>query len=186
MGTGSAINSKVLDMYVTKSMISRKSRLGFTLIELLIALAIASILLGIVVYSLSSARQNSRDGKRIASISQIRLALEQYYDACGEYPQSLILTANNGCTGSTNLGVFLSEIPVDPSTGASYYYYPIGPPGGRCFGYHVGAVLEDVANKALQSNEDDDYAPGTTPSSCIVGPTFQAGTDPLYDGVPGL
>lgn len=159
-------------------------RKGFTLIEILITLGIFLVILSIVIASISSARLGSRDGKRIADINQIRLALEQYYDACGQYPQSPLTTgSSSGCSGSTNLGNFISQIPKDP-LGSDYYYYPIGT-SGVCYTYHISATLENSSHRELQS--DSDYVPTPAPNHCTTGvnTAFQAGTDPRYDGAPG-
>jgi hypothetical protein len=56
---------------------------------------------------------NSNDQKRIADIINIQTALEQYFNNCVKYPDSLTTTA--GCPGSTNtLGTYLSVIPTNP------------------------------------------------------------------------
>lgn len=156
---------------------------GFTLIEILISLGIFLTILSIVIASISSARLNSRDAKRISDINQIRLVLEQYYDACGQYPQTLTTNANTGCSGSTTFGSFMSQIPTDPGSSA-YYYYPIGT-SGVCYTYHISATLENSGHRELQS--DSDYAPTPAPNHCTTGvnTSFQAGTDPRYDGAPG-
>ena len=58
----------------------KSRRGGFTLIELLVVIAIIGILASIVLASLNSARQKSRDARRIADIKQIQLALELYFE----------------------------------------------------------------------------------------------------------
>ena len=59
----------------------RNKSKGFTLIELLVVIAIIGILSSVVLASLNSARQKSRDAKRVADMKQLQLALELYYDA---------------------------------------------------------------------------------------------------------
>ena len=61
---------------------------GFTLIELLVVIAIIGILSSVVLASLSTARQKSRDAKRVSDIGQIQLALELYFDASQTYPST--------------------------------------------------------------------------------------------------
>ncbi len=63
------------------SLRKRSAISGFTLIELLVVIAIIGVLASIVLASLNSARQKSRDARRIADVKQLQLALELYYDA---------------------------------------------------------------------------------------------------------
>lgn len=126
-------------------------RLGFTLIELLVVIAIVGILSSVVLASLNSARKKGRDARRISDIKQLQLALELYYDSYGTYPADL--SAANLATPPDN--AFLSAVPVDPSTGNSYYYdFPAAQCGTGS--YHVGADLESDAssNQALNSDSD--------------------------------
>ncbi len=63
-----------------------KNQKGFTLIELLVVIAIIALLSTLAVFSLSSARQKSRDAKRLADVKQIQTALELYYEDMKLYP----------------------------------------------------------------------------------------------------
>lgn len=68
-------------------MLNKKSNAtGFTLIELLVVIAIIGILVSVVMASLGSAREKSRDVKRAADLVQIRTALELYHSDHGHYP----------------------------------------------------------------------------------------------------
>ncbi|QSH39323.1 type II secretion system protein [Candidatus Kaiserbacteria bacterium] len=90
---------------------TKKDR-GFTLIELLVVIAIIGILSSVVLASLNSAREKSRDARRIGDIKQLQLALEMYYDSNNGYP-------------STTAALVPSYIPVEPSdpqTSAAYTY----------------------------------------------------------------
>jgi len=55
------------------------SKKGFTLIELLVVIAIIGILAGIVLVSLSGARDRAKDGRIMSDMNQIRSAAEVYY-----------------------------------------------------------------------------------------------------------
>lgn len=101
-----------------RNFINRKNK-GFTLIELLVVIAIIGILAAVVLVSLNSARQKSRDAKRLADIRQIQTALELYYNDNGGYP-----AAGTSCNGnSTNcptggtpaFSTYLSGWPAAPT-----------------------------------------------------------------------
>ncbi len=70
------------------------NKAGFTLIELLVVIAIIGILSGIVIGSLSTSRAKARDAFRKTSLSQVRTALELYYNEHGTYQ-----VAGSGWTG---------------------------------------------------------------------------------------
>ena len=111
---------------------SRKG--GFTLIEMLVVIAIIAILTGIIITGLVGSKAKARDAKRASDLSQISLAVEQFFDRCDVYPTSL----NTGDTGPmTNgsyacpndasgnpitLGNFISVIPIDPTNSGVYVY----------------------------------------------------------------
>ncbi|MEA3249680.1 MAG: type II secretion system protein [Patescibacteria group bacterium] len=64
----------------------RKTNKGFTLIELLVVIAIIGLLSTLAVVALNSARQKSRDSKRVADIKQVQTALELYFADQNGYP----------------------------------------------------------------------------------------------------
>ncbi|MEY4722715.1 MAG: hypothetical protein RLZZ324_228 [Candidatus Parcubacteria bacterium] len=59
---------------------------GFTLIELLVVIAIIGLLSTLAVVALNSARQKSRDSKRVADVKQMQTALELYFADKNGYP----------------------------------------------------------------------------------------------------
>jgi len=117
---------------------SKDSR-GFTLIELLVVIAIIGILSSVVLASLNSARQKSRDARRIGDIKQLQLALEMYYDSNNGYPTSTL---------SALVPDFIPIAPVDPQTGSGYTYEASGSSN-----YVLRATLEGN-HSALQSDID--------------------------------
>lgn len=146
----------------------KNSKQGFTLIELLVVIAIIGILSSVVLASLNSARQKSRDARRISDIKQIQLALELYFDSNAAYPTK---TADLVTT-------YIASDPIDPSTGVIYSYAALGS-GATCSSYHLGATLENTTHSALAS--DIDASAGTI---CTGGGTAFAGADPIYDVKP--
>lgn len=122
------------------SLVKFDSKRGFTLIELLVVIAIIGILSSIVLASLNTARQKSRDARRVADIKQIQLAMQLYYDASSTYPAAL-----------SNLApLYLPRVPTDPIGQAAYPYDQLASGAS----YHIGANLEDGSNQALNSDLD--------------------------------
>ncbi len=117
-----------------------KATKGFTLIELLVVIAIIGILSSIVLASLNTARQKSRDARRVADIKQVQLAMQLYYDASSTYPTALVdLTPT-----------YIATVPTDPVGQTAYFYERLNSGAS----YHLGADLEDANNQALNSDLD--------------------------------
>jgi prepilin-type N-terminal cleavage/methylation domain-containing protein len=64
----------------------KSSKKGFALIELLVVLSIVGVLSGMVLVSVSEAREKARDTKRIQEIGQINKAIELYANDKGHAP----------------------------------------------------------------------------------------------------
>ncbi len=146
---------------------------GFTLIELLVVIAIIGILASIIMVSLSSAKAKSRDGRRVADIKSIQLALSLYYNDNGMYPKNIY--AGAGTAPSSGLApAYLPVVPTNPSGGtcastgigtACYQYVAYSATnacnanGNPPISYHLGAAFEDTSNQALTNDIDADNPP---------------------------
>ncbi|TFG35351.1 MAG: type II secretion system protein [Parcubacteria group bacterium] len=62
---------------------------SFTLIELLVVIAVIGLLASIILVSLGGATENAKVAKSVEAIRQVRLALELYADATGDYPSAV-------------------------------------------------------------------------------------------------
>ena len=158
-----------------------KRNLGFTLIELLVVIAIIGILSSVVLSSLNTARGKARDGKRIAELKSLQIALELYYEANGTYPETkdLLVTSN-----------YVSSLPVDPlNTGSHVYSYTAVDTDGTastCETYYLAVSLEG-GNTVLDADSDEATLP-VTEDLCVDGgspgntDTFLSGDDddPTY------
>ncbi|MCL5407168.1 MAG: type II secretion system GspH family protein [Patescibacteria group bacterium] len=103
---------------------------GFTLIELMLVVGIIMVLASLVMVSVSKSRARGRDGKRIADLSTIQLAMEMYKDSNGVYPSSYGPWANSMQSGAGTywanlqgtLTNYLYPIPKDPINKNNYRY----------------------------------------------------------------
>lgn len=143
---------------------------GFTLIELLVVIAVIAILSAVILGSLGSARQQSRDARRLADLRQIQTALELYLnDNRNLYPTALSGLVSGG---------YMVTIPTDPRDGSAYLYAALGS-GANCRSYHLGATLENASHSALDN--DADAVAGT---ACTGSAADFSGTGAIYDLKP--
>lgn len=83
-------------------------RRGFTLIELLIVIAIIGILAALGIVSLSGARSKATDTQIKNNCSNLKTAIEQYFQDNNVYPNDDGLTAG-GLSNSTGADVALGD-----------------------------------------------------------------------------
>ncbi len=105
---------------------------GFTLIELLVVIAIIGLLSTLAVVALGSAREKSRDARRLSDIKQIQTALELFYTDNNSYPSSTAAialgSANYACLNASGFqaapcaDAYMGLVPADPGNTDTYQY----------------------------------------------------------------
>jgi type II secretion system protein G len=153
----------------------KKTNKGFTLIELMVTIAIIGILSSIVMISVQSAKQQSKDAKRVSDINSIKLALNLFYNDKGYYPANLTTSGAKFLVPN-----YMSVIPKDP-TGTDYFYVGLttGSFGSSCdvsTRFHLAAKLDVVTNANLLEDWDnvDDPDAGHALAQQIGGITFNS------------
>lgn len=111
---------------------SPKYNRGFTLIELLVVIAIIVILLGIVIASISQARQSTREKKRVADLGNIEFALTLYKEKNRDYPSYPSGVEIGVTTAAPNIAI--NDI-VKQYNGSNKYADPITDAAGSGYGY---------------------------------------------------
>lgn len=133
----------------------KQNQKGFTLIELLVVIAIIGLLASVVLLALGSARQKSRDAKRLGDMRQMASAMELFFNDNNAYPQSL----------ASLVPSYIGAIPTYPSpydscTPTSYtasYTVPATPASTYqllfCLSQNTGGLtgtLHTLSEKGLQ------------------------------------
>lgn len=75
---------------------------GFTLVELLIVVIILALLSAIVVPQFASSTDDARSSAADTSLSNLRAALDLYYQQHGEYPGAKTAVPSSACGGSSS------------------------------------------------------------------------------------
>lgn len=147
----------------------KKYQKGFTLIELLVVVAIISLLTSIALIALMSARQKSRDVKRLSDMTQMNTGLELYFTANKGYPSgtlglplplvpnyaSQIPNTPKPADGGCDAVVYPSPVPAG-NTGSSYYYFP----SGTSSVINGITVFTDYAYYFCLGNDTGNFSPG--------------------------
>lgn len=153
----------------------KKTQKGFTLIELLVVIAIIGILSSVVLASLSTARQKSRDAKRISDIGQVQLALELYFDRTQSYPSTTPAICGAGgttaCVPTTATAANGIDAAIVGLADVKQQFLPKAPVpaggGGTAVAYYYRGLYD------VSGTMTDCTAAGTSCTSYVLGSTLE-------------
>jgi prepilin-type N-terminal cleavage/methylation domain-containing protein len=83
----------------------RSTQKGFTLVELLIVVIILGILAVIAIPQFSPATDDARVAALDSTLTNMRSAIEMYYQQHGKYPSALTAAPTNPCSGTSGAGL---------------------------------------------------------------------------------
>lgn len=105
---------------------------GFTLLEMMLVVVIIGILATVVVINITGQGDEAKRGATIATISQVKAALAQYYNKHSNYPTSLTAL-------TTSSPALLTKVPTDAWGRDLVYYTPAQEAGKPYTLYSLGA-----------------------------------------------
>jgi prepilin-type N-terminal cleavage/methylation domain-containing protein len=87
--------------HISVNVFSKKSTTGFTFVELLVAIAIVGVLSAVVLANVRSAKLSASDKAIVASLQNLQVQAEYYYDNDGA--KSYCLGGSANCLVGTNI-----------------------------------------------------------------------------------
>lgn len=158
-------------------MMKNMHKKGFTLIELVVSIGILAILSMFLIATLNPIDQfrKARDGQRKSDLSQIKKALEQYYQDHGNYPPNnssyqIIDFSGNAVVwgGASGWVPYMNLVPKDPSDNRKYVYYAVDTKGNSGLGTFPQKYY---LYTSLEKGPTDPETCNATVQTCISNPT---------------
>ena len=101
-----------------------EDRRGFTTVELLIAIFVIAVIGAVAVWNVSSSRARARDAVRVAQVSRIQSALENYFNQHSTYPDGKALPLGEDgamCLGKDGFAASCTADTFLKSSGMRYW-----------------------------------------------------------------
>ena len=151
---------------------STGTRRGFTLIELLVVIAIIAVLIALLLPAVQAAREAARRAQCTNNLKQIGLALHNYHQSIGVFPQGHSQSSANvpytpGYAGWTEWSAQAQMLPYmeqNPTYNAINFSF--------CMGYGYGGAANITASTRLIASfmcpSDTNVGYGGSPTSSLV------------------
>lgn len=146
----------------------KQKKKGFTLIELLIVIVLIGILVTMGTFAFQASQKKSRDSRRKSDLSQVTRALEMYNTDVGVYPAAgtggdegkivgcgdvtKTVCSWGGSFANTTKATYMIKLPIDPTSGRTYYYERVGTNG-----YRLYARLENSEDSSIPTTDPKVY-----------------------------
>jgi len=90
-----------------------KKHHGFTLIELLVVISIIGVLTTLILANLSDARGRARDSQKKSELTQLKTALQLYYNDHQQYPATADMPTSGTFSDPDGDAVYMKKLPTD-------------------------------------------------------------------------
>lgn len=140
---------------------TRNPKPGFTLIELLVSITILGILTTIGIGNYINSQVKARDAQRKSNLTQIKNALELYYNDYGRYPGAsggkVVACPSKPAATACDWGEdvmtdsntnYLNPVPKDPKDPGFSYFYNVASDGSK---FKLFARLENSNDPDITS-----------------------------------
>jgi prepilin-type N-terminal cleavage/methylation domain-containing protein/prepilin-type processing-associated H-X9-DG protein len=150
---------------------TERARRGFTLIELLVVIAIIAVLIALLLPAVQAAREAARRAQCTNNLKQIGLAMHNYHQAVGTFPQGKSMSARNygyanGYAGWTEWSAQAEMLPY-MEQGPIYNAINFNFCGGYADGMFVNITAWTRSISAFMCPSDAEVNKGGPPSSNI-------------------